>query len=172
VEVAFLEMGLGVMAGANRAVPGDRGRQIICLRHAAVIEGGWAAIKAILFRHRMNLSARIKSWLGQVEKPLHLRHGELGECAARKHLKRQGLKFLTANFRTPRGEIDLVCRDQDCLQNVSFDRNISIPDIACKYAMTGDQLRKIQHNGAVRRRFNTSSNGSNRSLLQKAWPDP
>jgi putative endonuclease len=63
----------------------------------------------------MSLSARIKSWLGRKEKPLHLRHGELGEQAARKHLKRQGLKFLTANFRTPRGEIDLVCRDQDCL---------------------------------------------------------
>src|SRR5271165_6745524 len=63
----------------------------------------------------MNLSARIKSWLGRVEKPLHLQHGELGERAARKHLKRSGMKFLTANFRTPRGEIDLVCRDSDCL---------------------------------------------------------
>jgi len=46
---------------------------------------------------------------------LHLRHGELGERAARKHLKRLGLKCLTANFRTPRGEIDLVCRERDCL---------------------------------------------------------
>ena len=63
----------------------------------------------------MNLSARIKSWLGRAEKPLHLRHGELGERAAKKQLKRQGLKFLTANFRTPRGEIDLVFRDADCL---------------------------------------------------------
>ena len=63
----------------------------------------------------MNLSARIRSWLGRAEKPLHLRHGELGERAAKKQLKRQGLKFLTANFRTPRGEIDLVFRDDDCL---------------------------------------------------------
>jgi hypothetical protein len=117
-------MGVSVIAGANRAVPGDRGRQIICLRHAAVIEGGWAAIKEILFRHRMKLSARIKTWLGRAEKPLHLQHGQMGERAAKQHLKRHGLKFLTANFRTPRGEIDLVCRDQDCLQNVSFDRNI------------------------------------------------
>ena len=46
---------------------------------------------------------------------MHLRHGELGERAARKHLKRLGLKCLTANFRTPRGEIDLVCRERDCL---------------------------------------------------------
>jgi putative endonuclease len=48
-------------------------------------------------------------------RPLHLIHGELGERAARKHLKRHGLKFLTANFRSPRGEIDLVFRDRDCL---------------------------------------------------------
>ena len=63
----------------------------------------------------MNLLERIKSWRGRAEKPLHLRHGELGERAARKHLKRQGLKVLTANFRSPRGEIDLICRDRDCL---------------------------------------------------------
>ncbi len=47
--------------------------------------------------------------------PPHLQAGRLGEKAARKHLKRQGLKFLTANFRTDRGEIDLVMRDEDCL---------------------------------------------------------
>ena len=58
---------------------------------------------------------RIRSWLSPAEKPLHLRHGELGERAAKKHLKRQGLKFLTANFRSARGEIDLVFRDDDCL---------------------------------------------------------
>ena len=35
--------------------------------------------------------------------------------AAKKHLQRAGLKFLTANFRSDHGEIDLVFRDQDCL---------------------------------------------------------
>ncbi len=58
---------------------------------------------------------RVRSWWGAVEKPLHLRHGELGERAARRHLKRNGLKFLTANFRSERGEVDLIFRDQDCL---------------------------------------------------------
>lgn len=42
-------------------------------------------------------------------------HGELGERTAKKYLKKRGLKFLTANFRTDRGEIDLVFRDRDCL---------------------------------------------------------
>jgi len=63
----------------------------------------------------MKLAARIKSLWRKAEKPLHLQYGELGERAARKHLRRQGLKFLTANFRSPRGEIDLVFRDRDCL---------------------------------------------------------
>lgn len=63
----------------------------------------------------MNLVARIKSLLGQSEKPEHLRRGELGERAAKKHLQKAGLKFLTANFRSDRGEIDLVFRDNDCL---------------------------------------------------------
>jgi putative endonuclease len=44
-----------------------------------------------------------------------LRHGQVGESAAKKHLKRSGLKFLTKNFRSDRGEVDLVFRDDDCL---------------------------------------------------------
>jgi len=57
----------------------------------------------------------IGSWWHSKEKPLHLRHGELGERAAKKQLRRQGLKFLTANFRSKRGEIDLIFRERDCL---------------------------------------------------------
>ncbi len=63
----------------------------------------------------MNLLARIRAWAGAKEEPRHLRHGRLGERAAKKHLRRLGLKFLTANFRSPRGEIDLIFRDADCL---------------------------------------------------------
>jgi putative endonuclease len=63
----------------------------------------------------MNLAARITSFLRKAEKPEHLRRGELGERAAKQHLQKLGLKFLTANFRSDRGEIDLVFRDDDCL---------------------------------------------------------
>src|SRR4051812_5462666 len=63
----------------------------------------------------MALLAKIKSLLGAEAKPEHLRHGELGERAAEKHLCSLGLKFLTRNFRSERGEIDLVLRDGDCL---------------------------------------------------------
>jgi putative endonuclease len=47
--------------------------------------------------------------------PIHLQYGALGEKAAKKHLKKSGLKFLTANFRSKRGEIDLVFREGQCL---------------------------------------------------------
>ena len=63
----------------------------------------------------MTLLEHIASWWNGKPKPPHLRYGELGERAARKHLQRAGLEFLTANFRSPRGEVDLICRDHDCL---------------------------------------------------------
>ena len=63
----------------------------------------------------MNLPVVIKDWLNKKEIPLAHRHGDLGERAAKKHLKRLGLKFLTANFESDRGEIDLIFRDEDCL---------------------------------------------------------
>jgi putative endonuclease len=63
----------------------------------------------------MNFWHRIRGWWKGKQKPMHLLYGELGERAAKKELKRQGLKFLTANFRSKRGEIDLVLREKDCL---------------------------------------------------------
>src|SRR5947208_1761147 len=63
----------------------------------------------------MKLWEIVREWIGKEPKALHLRHGELGERAAKKYLRKQGLKFLTANFKSDRGEIDLIFRDGDCL---------------------------------------------------------
>ena len=63
----------------------------------------------------MKLLDKLKAKLVRKKKPEHLRRGELGERAAEIHLKAQGLKFLARNFRSERGEIDLVFRDRDCL---------------------------------------------------------
>ena len=50
------------------------------------------------------------------ETPEHLQHGRLGEEAAKKYLRKQGLKFLAANFGVAgKGEIDLIFREEDCL---------------------------------------------------------
>jgi len=62
----------------------------------------------------MGLWEAIKSLRGD-DRPEHLRLGELGETAARKHLQTLGFKFLTANFRDRHGEIDLVFRDDQTL---------------------------------------------------------
>src|SRR5258706_13639778 len=63
----------------------------------------------------MSLAEKIRSLFVGEEKPDHLRRGELGERAAEKHLRRLGLKFLTRTFRSERGEIDLIFRDDYCL---------------------------------------------------------
>ncbi len=63
----------------------------------------------------MNLLEKLKSRFAGEAEPEHLRRGRIGERAAKKHLRKLGLKFLTANFRSDRGEIDLVFRDDDCL---------------------------------------------------------
>jgi putative endonuclease len=63
----------------------------------------------------MNLLEKLKAKFAGHALPEHLRRGELGERAAKKFLQKAGLKFLAANFRSARGEIDLVFRDGDCL---------------------------------------------------------
>ena len=63
----------------------------------------------------MNWPAALRKWLRRDASPVHLQRGVRGEHAARQHLQQLGLKFLTANFRSPRGEIDLIFRDRDCL---------------------------------------------------------
>jgi len=57
----------------------------------------------------------LSSWRKQTESPVHLQRGRLGEEAAKRHLQQLGLKFLVANYRSSRGEMDLIFRDQDCM---------------------------------------------------------
>lgn len=75
--------------------------------------------------------------------PEHLRRGRLGERAARRHLRRLGLKFLTANFRTSRGEIDLVFRDGDCLVFVEVKTRSSEDWTRPAAAVDADKRRRL-----------------------------
>jgi putative endonuclease len=63
----------------------------------------------------VDIIEKLKNKFARKTQPEHLRRGDLGERAAKKFLKQRGLKFLAANFRSDRGEIDLVFRDGDCL---------------------------------------------------------
>ena len=88
---------------------------------------------------------RLGAWLRREQRPLHLRLGELGERAARRHLKRLGLKFLTANFRTERGEIDLVLRQEDCLVFVEVKTRSSEDWGRPASAINRERRRRLSH---------------------------
>jgi len=61
----------------------------------------------------VNIFAKLGTRFAGTAEPEHLRRGKLGERAAKKLLQKQGMKFLAANFRSKRGEIDLIFRAED-----------------------------------------------------------
>lgn len=65
-------------------------------------------------------------WGSHQQSPAHLRRGSLGERAARAHLERQGLRFILANFRSKRGEIDLIFTDKECVVFVEVKTRSSV----------------------------------------------
>src|SRR5947209_1320408 len=91
----------------------------------------------------MNLWERIRAWRKGKEQHFTHRHGELGERVARKHLRGLGLKFLTANFRSKRGEIDLVFRDGDCLVFVEVKTRSSEDWVRPAASVNADKRRRL-----------------------------
>jgi putative endonuclease len=91
----------------------------------------------------MNLLEKIKARLAGKQKPEHLRRGELGERAAKKYLHKLGLKFLTANFRSGRGEIDLIFRDGDCLAFVEVKTRSSEDWARPAAAVNAERRRRL-----------------------------
>ena len=45
----------------------------------------------------------------------HLQHGQLAEDRAQRYLRKQGLKLVARNYRSPYGEIDLIMRQRETL---------------------------------------------------------
>jgi putative endonuclease len=111
----------------------------------------------------MSFWRRLRERFGARAVPEHLRRGRLGERAARRHLRQHGLKFLTANFRSPRGEVDLIFRDADCLVFVEVKTRSSEDWTRPAAAVNADKRRHLSHaaldylrllgNPAVRLRF-------------------
>jgi len=91
----------------------------------------------------MTIVERVKSWWDGKKEPVHLRYGRLGERAARRHLRRLGLKFLTANFRSPRGEMDLIFRDDDCLVFVEVKTRSSEDWMRPAAAVNAERRRRL-----------------------------
>jgi putative endonuclease len=95
----------------------------------------------------MNLWQRLRYFLGARALPEHLKFGKLGERAAKRKLKRLGMKFLTANFRSPRGEIDLVFRELDCLVFVEVKTRSSEDWKRPAAAVDAERRRRLTHAG-------------------------
>jgi putative endonuclease len=91
----------------------------------------------------MKIWQRILEWGKRSETPLHLQRGARGERAARKHLRRAGLKYLTANFKSDRGEIDLVFREADCLVFVEVKTRSSEEWVRPAAAVDADKQRRL-----------------------------
>ena len=62
-----------------------------------------------------SLWQRFCRWIRFEPKASHLIQGERGEEVARDYLQSRGMSFLAANFRSRRGEIDLIMRESNCL---------------------------------------------------------
>lgn len=93
----------------------------------------------------MNLLEKLKSRLAGKIQPEHLRRGALGEQAAKKYLRQQGLKFLTANFDSRRGEIDLILRDDDCLVFAEVKTRSSEDWTRPSQAVDAGKRRRLSH---------------------------
>lgn len=69
--------------------------------------------------------------------------GQRGERLAEKFLRRKGYRTVARNFRTREGELDLVCRDGDCLVFVEVKTRapggLGFPEDA----VTADKQRKM-----------------------------
>jgi putative endonuclease len=91
----------------------------------------------------MNLLEKLRTRFNRKEKPEHLRRGAFGERAAKKFLQRQGLKFLAANFRSVRGEIDLIFRDEDCLVFVEVKTRSSEDWVRPAAAVNAERQRRL-----------------------------
>lgn len=81
-------------------------------------------------------------------KAAHLRLGARGERLARQRLRQGGLRILKRNFRTPRGEIDLVARDGNTLVFVEVKTRTNVAWTRPSKAVSSEQKQRIISAGA------------------------
>ena len=92
----------------------------------------------------MNWIGRWLAWIRQKPAlPKHLRTGILGEREARRWLRKKGMKFLTANYRTRHGEIDLIFRDHDCLAFIEVKTRSNADWVRPEQAVDAPKRRRL-----------------------------
>jgi putative endonuclease len=95
--------------------------------------------------------------------------GERGERAAARHLKRQGMRVLLRGYRTKRGEIDLIARDQDTLVFIEVKaRRQGVP----AEAVTPEKQRRLTIAAhQFLRRYGLFDVRSRFDVVAIVWPD-
>lgn len=119
------------------------------------------------------------------KEPLTLELGLAGEAAARGYLEQRGLKFLCGNYRSRRGELDLVFRENNQLVFVEVKTRTSERWVRPASAVNASKRRKLSRvaldylqeigNPRIPFRFDIvevlmEDNGSNRVLTIRHWP--
>lgn len=88
------------------------------------------------------------------------RLGAAGEALARTFLRRKGYRILDANYRSARGEIDIVCRDRGTVVFVEVKSRSStdygLPGEAVN-ARKQDKLRQLAQSYLIERRLEQSA---------------
>lgn len=75
--------------------------------------------------------------------PDHLRLGTRGEDCACRHLRQEGLRILKRNFRSPRGEIDVVARHGTTLVFVEVKTRRTPTATRPASAVSAEQKKRI-----------------------------
>lgn len=84
-------------------------------------------------------------WTRRRDEPISQRHGRIGEEAALRRLELCGFKCLTRNYRSDRGEIDLIFRDDDCLVFVEVKARERGQWTRPAAAVNAEKRRRIAH---------------------------
>jgi putative endonuclease len=69
--------------------------------------------------------------------------GAAGEQLARRHLEQRGYRFVTANWRRPYGELDLIMRDGDALVFVEVKTRHGERLVTAEESLTAAQARRL-----------------------------
>jgi putative endonuclease len=70
-------------------------------------------------------------------------YGKTGESLAVDHLSKQGYRILERNYRTKRGEIDIIARQGGSIVFIEVKTRRSECFASAKYALTAQKQRKI-----------------------------
>ncbi len=73
--------------------------------------------------------------------------GDSGEHIAAQHLQAQGFRILEKQFRTPFGEIDLICLDGDEIVFVEVKTRVSVDGVSPEESVTTQKIGHVLRSG-------------------------